>query len=148
MIEFSFLLLSPYNTRSTETIIMFLITRFPIFFIYMYVYNNTASSYSIYFHSNCAKYSRNLLVALSTRFLLLSSSLASFRRLSRWSDSFSSSSLLSMRRFSLSLANPFSFRPFVRSANRPAERSQQCCSLVTVYLSRQRGAAFEQSEGV
>ena len=39
--------------------------------------------------------------------------------------------------------------PFVaRSANRPAERGQQRCSLVTVYLSRQRGAAFEQSEGV
>lgn len=36
----------------------------------------------------------------------------------------------------------------VHSANRPTERGQQRCSLVTVYLNRQRGAAFEQSEGV
>lgn len=36
----------------------------------------------------------------------------------------------------------------VRSANQSAERGQKRCSLVTVYLSRQRGAAFEQSEGV
>lgn len=38
-----------------------------------------ASFYFIYFHSNCAKYSRNLLVGLSTRFLLLLPSLTSFR---------------------------------------------------------------------
>lgn len=123
---------------------MLLVARFPIFFI--------ASSYSIYFHSNCAKYSRNLPVGLSTRFLLLPSSLASFRGLSRGSDPFSSSCLLSIRRFSLSLAKPLippPASPFVaHSANRLAERGQQRCSLVTVYLSRQRGAAFEQSEGV
>jgi len=48
----------------------------------------------------------------------------------------------------LSLTSPPA-SPFVaHSANRPAERGQQRCSLVTVYLSRQRGAAFEQSEGV
>lgn len=74
------------------------------------------------------------------------------RTLSSQRDPFSSPSLLSMRRSSLSLVDPLFLLlppPFVaRSANRPTERSQRRCSLVTVYLSRQRGAAFEQSEGV
>lgn len=91
-----------------EATIMFLVARFPIFFI--------ASSYSIYFHSNCAKYSRNLPVGLSTRFLLLPSSLASFRGLSRGSDPFSSSCLLSIRRFSLSPAKPLFLLPPLRSS--------------------------------
>lgn len=58
---------------------MFLVARFPIFFI--------ASSYSIYFHSNCAKYSRNLPVGLSTRFLLLPFFSCFFSRTLSWKRS-------------------------------------------------------------
>jgi len=111
--------------------IIFLVARFLIFFI--------ASSYSIYFHSNCAKYSRNLPVGLSTRFLLLSSSLASFRGLSRWSDTFSSSRLLSIRRFSLSLANsPLLLLLPLRSSlilqtGRPKEASNVALSSLSIW---------------
>lgn len=113
-----------------EAMITFLVARFPIFFI--------ASSYSIYLHSNCAEYSRNLPVGLSTRFLLLPSSLAPFRGLSRWSDPFSSSHLLSMRRFSLSLANllflPLSLRPsFVLQTGRPKEASNVALSSLSIW---------------
>jgi len=62
-------------------------------------------------------------------------------------------SALSERLLSSPLYSSFpSFPPslgfVVRSANRPAESGQQRCPLVTVYPSRQRGAALEQSEGV
>lgn len=115
----------------TFLVVSWFLVRFPIFFI--------ASCYSIYFHSYCAKYSKNLLVGLSTCFLLLSSSLASFRGLSRWSDPFSSSHLLSMRRFSLSLAKPpyFSSCPsyssLVLQTSRPKEASNVALSSLSIW---------------
>lgn len=126
-IEISFLLLSQILHKA---VIMFLVARFPIFFI--------VSSYFIYFHLNRAKYSRNLPVGLSTRFLLLSSSLASLRGLSRWSDLFSSSCLFSIRCFSLSLANPLFLRlplhsSLVLQTGRPKETSNVALSSLSIW---------------
>lgn len=92
----------------------------------------------MYFHSISAKYSKNLPVSLSTRFLLLPSSLASFRGLSRWSDLFSSFHSLSMRHFSLSLANPlFLLFPLLSSlilqTGRPKEASNAALSSLSIW---------------